>query len=78
VLEAFPQNQPAQKALKALQGNALKTNQPALTQAQIDSIIALYYDGQIQQALSAWDILITRHPDEAMLYNSSGSYYAGL
>ncbi|MBT3873040.1 MAG: tetratricopeptide repeat protein, partial [Flavobacteriaceae bacterium] len=54
VLEAFPQNQQAKKGLKALQkGQVNKKNPSSPPQAQIDSVISLYSQDQVQEALSA-------------------------
>jgi len=78
ILKAFPQNQQARKALITLEGRPLKTNQPALAETQIDSVTALYANGQIQQALDVLDILIKQYPKEASLFNMSGTYYASL
>ena len=49
-----------------------------LAQTQINSVIELYSDGQIQEALDAVETLIKDYPDEALLYNISGACYAGL
>ncbi|HIB76048.1 MAG TPA: tetratricopeptide repeat protein, partial [Flavobacteriales bacterium] len=78
ILETYPLNQPAKKALKAIQGNVLKTNQSALTQAQIDSVIELFSNGHYQQALDTGNLLITEYPNEALLYNISGACFRGL
>jgi len=73
----------ASNLLKQGQSKGLKSDivdqlAEQLQQAQIDSVIALYSNGQIQQALDACDSLITGYPNEAMLYNISGVCYAGL
>ena len=46
-----------------------------LTQAQIDSVIALYSNGQIQEALDAVETLTKNYPNESLLYNISGACY---
>ena len=47
-------------------------------QAQINSIIALYSNGQVQEALDSVGALIKDYPNEAILYNISGACYASL
>ena len=47
-------------------------------QTQINSVIALYSNGQIQEALDSVGALIKDYPDEALLYNISGACYASL
>ena len=47
-------------------------------QAQINSVIALYSNGQIEEALDSVGALIKDHPNEALLYNISGACYASL
>ena len=44
-------------------------------QTQINSVIALYSNGQIQEALDAVEALIKDYPNEALLYNISGICY---
>jgi len=79
VLEADPQNQQAKKGLKALQsGNTSKKNQLSPPQAQIDSVITFYTNGQIQEALNASEIIIKNYPNEALFYNISGICYSYL
>ena len=55
-----------------------KKNQQGPPQAQINSVIALFSSGQIQEALDSVEALIKDYPDEALLYNISGACYAGL
>ena len=47
-------------------------------QTQINSVISLYSNGQIQEALDSVEALIKDYPNEALLYNVSGACYAGL
>ena len=49
-----------------------------LPQAQINSVIDLFTNGQIQEALDSVGALIKDYPDEAILYNISGACYASL
>ena len=47
-------------------------------QTEINSVIALYSNGQIQEALDTVEALIKDYPNEAMLHNISGACFAGL
>ena len=47
-------------------------------QTEINSVIALYSNGQIQEALDTVETLIKDYPNEPVLYNISGACYAGL
>jgi protein O-GlcNAc transferase len=79
VLAAFPQNQQAKKGLKALQkGQVNKKNPSGPPQAQLNSLIALYSQGQTQEALTASEALIKDYPNEPLLYNISGACYKAL
>jgi len=49
-----------------------------LAQAQIKSVITLYSNGQIQEALDSVETLIKDYPDEASLYNISGACYKAI
>ena len=51
-----------------------KKNQ-RLPQAEINSVIALYSNGQIQEALDAVETLTKSYPNEPLLYNISGVCY---
>jgi tetratricopeptide (TPR) repeat protein len=53
-------------------------NQSPLSQAQIDSVVALYSQGQLQEALDEIDVLIKDYPNESLLYNISGACYQAL
>ncbi len=44
-------------------------------QTQINSVIALYSNGQIQEALDSVEMLTKGYPDEPLLYNISGVCY---
>ena len=48
------------------------------TQDQIDSVIALYSQGQIQKALNASEVLIKDYPNSSRLYNINGACYQAL
>ena len=47
-------------------------------QIQINSVIELYSNGQVQEALDSVGDLIKDYPNEAILYNISGACYASL
>jgi len=47
-------------------------------QVQINSIIALFSSGQVQEALNVVETLIKDYPNEPVLYNISGACYANL
>ena len=51
---------------------------PDILQEQINSIIALFSNGHIQEALDAVEALIKDYPNEPVLYNISGACYADL
>jgi len=79
VLEAYPQNQQAKKGLKALQNGLMnKKNPSGPSQAQVNSVITLYSQGQIQEALTTSKALIKDYPNAPLLYNISGSCYKAL
>ena len=44
-------------------------------QTEINSVIALYSNGQIQEALDAVETLIKSYPNNSLLYNISGICY---
>ena len=68
VLEAFPQNQQAKKGLKALQKGQVNKKKPSSPpQAQIDSVISLYSQGQVQEALSVSETLIKDYPNNIII-----------
>jgi tetratricopeptide (TPR) repeat protein len=78
VLEAFPQNQQAKKGLKAQKGQVNKKNPSGPPQTQVESLIALYSQGQIQKALTTSEALIQNYPNVPLLYNISGACYNAL
>ena len=47
-------------------------------QAEINSVIALYSNGQIQEALDAVETLTQDYPKEPLLYNISGVCYKAI
>ena len=47
-------------------------------QSQINSILELYSDGQIREALNATESLKINYPEESLLYNISGVFYKAI
>ena len=47
-------------------------------QTQINSVIALYSNGQIQEALDSVQTLTKDYPNEPLLYNISGVCYKAI
>jgi len=66
------------KCLTLAKGQVTKKSASGLVQAQIDSVIMLYSQGQIQEALSASEALIKDYPNTPLLYNISGACYQTL
>ena len=44
-------------------------------QTEINSVIALYSNGQIEKAIEGVEALIKDYPNEALLHNISGAFY---
>jgi len=72
ILEASPNNQEAKNELLALQQVKDHLKPP---KAEIQSVFALYSNGQIQEALDAVETLTKDYPNESLLYNISGACY---
>ena len=72
VLEALPNNQEAKNGLLALEQGQDQLGPP---QTVIKSVITLYSNGQIQEALDSVETLIKDYPDEPLLFNISGVCY---
>jgi Flp pilus assembly protein TadD len=47
-------------------------------QTEINSVIALYSNGQIQEALGAIEALIKSYPNDSLLFNISGVCYKAI
>ena len=47
-------------------------------QSQINTILELYSDGQIKEALKDTESLIIKYPDESLLFNISGVCYKAI
>ena len=80
ILAKFPKNKRASDGIKALAGSpvgiASKVQDPP--QAQLQSLINLYSQGQIQQALKQSEILVHQFPRSAVLFNIQGAFFKGL
>ena len=80
ILVKFPKNKRARDGLKALTGGpvgkASKVQQPPQDQQQ--SVINLYNQGQLQQALEQVTVLLQQFPNSSFLYNICGAVYKEL
>ena len=47
-------------------------------QTEINSVLALYSNGQIQEALGAVETLIKSYPNNSLLFNISGVCYKAI
>ena len=72
ILEDLPNNQEAKNELLALQQVKDHLKPP---KSEIQSVFALYSNGQIQEALDAVETLTKNYPNESLLYNISGACY---
>jgi len=75
ILEASPDNQEAKNGLLALEQSKDKLSPP---NAEIQSVFALYNNGQIQEALDSVETLTKDYPNEPLLYNISGVCYKAI
>ena len=80
ILTKFPKNKRANDGLKGLAGRpvskASKAQEPP--QDQLQSLINLYSQGQLQQALKQAETLIPQFPQSATLFNIQGAALKGL
>ena len=80
ILTKFPKNKRANDGLKGLAGRpvskASKAQEPP--QDQLQSLINLYSQGQLQQALKQAETLIPQFPQSATLFNIQGAALNGL
>ena len=80
ILTKFPKNKKAIYGLSALSGSTVgkssKAQEPS--QSQVESLINLYSQGQLQQALEQVIELLQQFPNSSMLYNISGAVHKGL
>ena len=47
-------------------------------QTEINSVLALYSNGKIQEALGAVEVLIKSYPNDPFLYSISGACYKAI
>ena len=80
ILVKFPKNKRASDGLKGLTGKtvgkASKIQDPP--QDQLQSLVYLYSQGQLQQALKQAETLVTQFPQSAILFNIQGAALKGL
>ncbi|MDC0114282.1 tetratricopeptide repeat protein [Planktomarina temperata] len=80
ILTKFPKNKRASDGLKGLAGKSLvkasKAQDPP--QDQLQSLINLYSQGQLQQALTQAETLVKQFPQSAILFNIQGAVLKGL
>jgi tetratricopeptide (TPR) repeat protein len=62
----------------AIHINQLSRHKASLLKTRTDSIIALYSQGRMQEALTSIESLTKESPNESLLHNISGACYAGL
>ena len=80
VLLKFPDNKRAKDGLRSIArdsyGNASKIQDPP--QDQVQSLIKLYNQGQLQQALKQVDLLVQQFPQSALLFSINGAVLKAL
>ena len=77
ILQNFPKHKQSLNALQALAGGAtVKAQDPPSDQLQ--TIINIFTQGQLQQALSDATEMLEKFPNSAVLYNIAGASNAGL
>ena len=74
VLSSSPDNKVAKKELSILH----QRKETGPTKSQLDFVMQLYTSGQIQEALSATQLLIKDFPNESLLFNISGACYSEI
>ena len=77
ILQKFSKNKEALRELRLLAGGATVEPQDPPSE-QLQSIINLYTQGQLQQALSKATQMLERFPNSVVLYNIAGACNAGL
>ena len=80
VLLRFPKNNRAKEGLKRLDrgANVSKSKTQDPPQDHVQSLINLYYQGQVEQALSQADTLLKQFPNSATLFNIQGAILKDL
>ena len=75
VLKDLPHNEEAKNGLLALDLNKDQLDPP---KTEVDSVIAFYNNGQMQEALDAVEKLTKDYPNAALLFNLSGVCYKAV
>jgi len=75
ILKDSPHNEEAKNGLLALNQDKDQLDPP---KAEIDSVVALYNNGQMQEALNAVETLTKDYPNAALLFNLSGVCYKAI
>ena len=78
ILKRFTHNKQALVALKAFPKIAAEQEPQAPSSEQIQSIISLYTQGQLKQALYASNQMLELFPNAVVLYNFAGAANVGL
>jgi len=78
ILEDNPQNLQAIKGLEGLKEDKSSNNQLELSQEQVNSVMALYANGQIQDAIDKIQSLNKDFPNVPFLFNILGVCYKSL
>jgi len=80
ILAKFPKNKQASDGLKGLTGKAVgkASKGQDLPQDQLQSLVNLYSQGQLQQALKQAETLVQQFPQSAVLFNIQGAVLKGL
>ena len=77
ILQKFSKNKEALSELQLLAGGATEETKDPPSE-QLQSIINLFTQGQLQQALSKSSQMLERFPNSVVLYNIAGASNAGL
>ena len=80
IISQFPKNKLAIKGLAALSQAVSPVNQAASvpSQEQLKSLITLYQQGQLEQALEQGEALVSQFPNIPLIHNILGVVNAGL
>jgi len=63
---------------QTIQPSESQKNQESLAQNEVDAVLALYKQGNIDDALNVLDTLTQKHSNQALLYNIKGGCYQKL
>jgi len=80
ILKKFPKNKKAISGLRSLEEKPTGQTSASLdpSQPQLQSLVNLYGQGKLQQALDQANALSRQFPSSSALYNISGAVYKGL